>query len=652
MKKRIFGFDLGVASIGWAVVEFDRENFNHETGDIVDGKIIKSGVRTFPVAENPKDGSSLAAPRREKRLARRITRRKARRMEGIKNLFVVSGLARSREHLEKTYAEQTGGDVWDLRVAALSRRLDKDELLRVLTHLAKHRGFKSYRKAEEEKDAEGGKVLKAIKANKDLLSGDRTLAQIIVQRAGAYGKKRNSTIKDSKSNDVTDYYNSIPRDEIIRETEKIFEHQKQFGIFDENFLENFKKIAFRYRPVGAVGEMVGYCRFERGEKRAPKEAPSAELFVALGKINNLVVTVYGKRRFLNPDEKSALLELLKNTKEVKYSTISRKIFGKDAGFKFDDIDYNKTQKKNKKTGEITEIEPEDVKFYSMKGWHKLKEVFKDEWNNVSNDLQMLDTSIAVIACEKNDKSIEEGLRKLEIKSEYIKVLKDLTTDKFINLSLKALYNINPYLMEGLKYDDACDKAGYDFQTTGEKLVEKGRLLAVIPVDKSTNVPVVNRAVAQFRKVYNAMVRAYGEPDQINLEIGRELKKSHEERQKAIKKIKENEEERKEAAEYLEGQEGIAANGKNILKYRLYQQQNGKCIYSGQALDLRQLDSYEVDHILPYSRSLDNGFNNKVLCLKSENQAKRNRTPYEYFKQSGKWEEFKTIVWTTPSLGKR
>ena len=75
MKKKIFGFDLGIASIGWAVIEFDNEYFNPETGEIIDGKIIKSGVRCFPVAENPKDGSSLAAPRREKRLARRICRR-------------------------------------------------------------------------------------------------------------------------------------------------------------------------------------------------------------------------------------------------------------------------------------------------------------------------------------------------------------------------------------------------------------------------------------------------------------------------------------------------------------------------------------------------------------------------------------------------
>ena len=122
MKKKIFGFDLGIASIGWVVVEFDNEFFNPETGEVIEGKIIKSGVRCFPVAENAKDGSSLAAPRREKRLARRICRRKARRMQGIKKLFVALNLVPNLKELENIYATQIGGDVWNLRIKALSEK--------------------------------------------------------------------------------------------------------------------------------------------------------------------------------------------------------------------------------------------------------------------------------------------------------------------------------------------------------------------------------------------------------------------------------------------------------------------------------------------------------------------------------------------------
>lgn len=83
-------------------------------------------------------------------------------MLGIKRLFVAKGLVASTTELEALYAEQTGGDVWNLRAEALRRPLSKEELLRVLTHLAKHRGFKSYRKAAEEADKESGRILTAI----------------------------------------------------------------------------------------------------------------------------------------------------------------------------------------------------------------------------------------------------------------------------------------------------------------------------------------------------------------------------------------------------------------------------------------------------------------------------------------------------------
>ena len=641
MKKKIFGFDLGIASIGWAVVEFDNEFFNPETGEVIEGKIIKSGVRCFPVAENAKDGSSLAAPRREKRLARRICRRKARRMQGIKKLFVALNLVPNLKELENIYATQIGGDVWNLRIKALSEKLSAPELVRVLTHLAKHRGFKSYRKALEEQNAEGGKILQAIKENKLLLAENKTLAQVIVERAGSHGKKRNFTARDAKGNFQACYNNSIPRSEIERELDLIYQNQKQYGIFSEKLYLDFKNIAFRFRHAGSVADMVGSCTFEKGEKRAPKEAPSSEFFVALGKINNLAVYQNNQKRFLTPEEKNALFELLKNTAKVKYQTITKKIFPQQE-IQFADINYNQTAKKAK-DGSIKVINPEDALFYEMKGWHKLKSLFtKEEWDEISKDILLLDKIVTVIACEKNDESIGKELKKLNLSDESIEKLSSLTTDKFINLSLKALYKIIPFMAQGLKYNEACEKAGYDFKDNVNKLVEKrGILLDVIPAEKQTKIPVVNRTVAQFRKVYNAMVRQFGAPDQINIETGRELKKNYDERKKIIAQNKENEQDRLEAREKLL-KINLTGNAKNILKYRLYLEQDGKCIYSGKALDLNRLDEegyLDVDHIIPYSRSLDDSFNNKVLCLSSENRMKGNRTPFEYISKEEDWDNF-------------
>ena len=642
MKKKIFGFDLGIASIGWSAVEFDNEYFNIDTGEVIEGRILGAGVRTFPVAENPKDGASLATPRREKRLARRICRRKARRLDGIKKMFIAKGLVTDLAELNHLFEAKKRTDVWDLRVEALYRQLSKDELLRVLIHLAKHRGFKSYRKAVEEKDEEGGKMLKAINTNKALLSENKTLAQIIVERAGKNGKKRNYKAKNEKGKEETFYINSIPRTEIERELNLIFQKQKEHGIFTEDLYSDFKHIAFRFKPISSVGDMVGYCSFEKNEKRAPKNTPSAELFVALSKINNLTVYEDNQKRFLDTDERLSLLQILKTTQKVKYSTIAKKVFkGKD--IKFSDIDYS--IKPNKK-GEIKETNPEDKLFYEMKGWHKIKSILSDkEWEKYSQNIQLLDKVVTIIACEKNDEAISMALKNdLKLDNDIISQFIKLDFDKFINLSLKALYNILPYMHEGLTYDKACKACGYDFKDVTQ-IVEKGKagLLLPIPQENQTTIPVINRTVSQFRKVYNAMVRRYGIPDQINIETGRELKKSFDERKKIEKKIQENEETRKEASEKLR-EKNINDNSTNILKWRLYQEQDGKCIYSGKPIDINRLDEIgylEIDHILPYSRSLDNSYDNKVLCLSSENQKKSNKTPFEYL--GGDWDEFSCRV---------
>lgn len=648
MNKRVFGFDLGIASIGWAVVDFF--NFEKDCDEDQEGKIIKSGVRIFPVSEEPKTHAPLSLKRRVKRLTRRTIRRKARRMSGIKNLFIAKGLVSNLNELNDIYAKQIGGDVWNLRVAALNRKLSKEELIRVLTHLAKHRGFLSYRKNEDSNDAEQGKILKAISESVSQLNneGAKTLAELIVKRAGETGKKRNYTkvmkigSKADTSKVESFYINSIPRLEIQKETKLIFEAQNTFnGYFTKDLFDDYWKIAFRYQPIQSMADMVGFCTLEPKEKRAPKQAPSSELFVALSKINNLSLYDGDKIRFPTDEERAKIIDLLQNTKNVTYGTLQSKIF-KGLDIQFRDIKYSKNEDDDKREKENKEALKKT--FYKMEGWHTLKRALTaEQWDKLKNTLPVLDSIVNVIACEKDDKEIKKALEKLGISSDIIDRALNCNFSKFINLSFKAIYNLIPKMEKGLIYNKACEECGYDFKKKDSLVEHKGITLEAIPQEKLTLSPVVNRTVSQFRKVYNALVRKYGLPDQINIEMGRELKKSKEERLNIEKRNKENNKKNEKAIAFLTDKNFIV-NSKNILKYKLYEEQNGRCIYSNEKLDLDRIfleDHYvDVDHILPYSKTFDDSFNNKVLCLSRENTKKGNKTPYEYLStDSALWASF-------------
>lgn len=642
MKKQVFGFDIGIASIGWSVLNFDNEKFDPETGEIQEGEIKGVGVRCFQGAENT-DGSSLATTRREKRLSRRACRRKSRRMQDLKNVLVAEGLI-TQEELKNVYTKSGNKDVWTLRVEALDRILSKEELVRVLTHLAKHRGFKSYRKSAEKQDKEMGEVLKSIQANAESGIKSRTLAEAIVLRSGN-GAKRNRVVKDPKTGKKqASYINSISREEIRKEINLIYEKQKE-GYFSKSLYDKIvgsgddtnpktAGIIFRHRDIQGVGDMVGFCPFEKEEKRAPKEAPSAELFVALTKINHFSVFENQTKRFLTSEEKNLLLNLLYETENVKYQTIRKKLFSKKEGILFVDIDYEKDK-------EIKEVE--NKAFYTLKGFHAIrKAVSKDEFEILKKDICLLDQIVTIIAMEKTDLIIQQKLKELGLSVEIAEKLSDLSFKKFLHLSLKAIYNINPYLTEGLKYNEACEKAGYDFKSSGDSLVEKkGVLLGPIKPDMWTTVPTVNRAVSQFRKVYNAIVRKYGEPDEIHIELAREMCHSRDELNR-IKNEQDTFRVKKENALKALLEHGFENKGSNLLKYRLYEEQQGKCIYSGFPIDINRLceTGYcEIDHILPYSRSLDDSLSNKVLCLRKENQQKTNQTPFEYLSSQNKWDDF-------------
>ncbi len=138
MVERILGIDLGISSLGWAVVEYDKDNDENN-------KIIDCGVRLFTAAETPKEKESPNKVRREARGLRRVIKRRRVRMNKIKRLCQKYHLIKEidlHEDAGMFHSSSNRVDVWKLRHDALYRLLNGGELARVLIHIAKHRGYK------------------------------------------------------------------------------------------------------------------------------------------------------------------------------------------------------------------------------------------------------------------------------------------------------------------------------------------------------------------------------------------------------------------------------------------------------------------------------------------------------------------------------
>lgn len=658
MGKRILGLDIGIASVGWAVVEYDKE-------DVTQNKIIKSGVRIFTQAENPKNGKSLAEPRRLARGARRTLKRKRQRMKAIKWLFIDT-LDLSKKDLfvsevdETIYSKKGRIDIWQLRDEAVKRLLTNEELARVLTHIAKRRGYKSNRKVEEKGDSEGKKVLGAIEKNQTLLAEYETIGQAIYQTTKDTGIRRNK--KD-------DYLHSVSREMLLDEVSIIFEKQRSFKSTwaTDKLKDDYIDIAFSQRDFASVDGMVGKCTFEKDQPRAAKRTYSAEEFVTLTKlINTKVVLEDGSERGLSKEELEKIILLCKQSEKPSYIKIKETI-GLEKTSSFKNIeDYEA----DKKTGEI--LKNKTTKFVSaFKGFHALrkaveKTLSKTHWHNISQDTILLDEIGTIFSIHKNDEKIREALDALYFRmltEEETKKLKDtlvttISFDQFIYLSLKALEKILPYMRKGKRYDEAVPLIGYTKDTgTKQKFL---RALNKEEQNQLTN-PVVKRAVAQTRKVVNAIIREYGQFDSIHIELTREIKKSHKDRKKIEDGQKEYQKFKEETVEDFKKLFDRAPKGNELLKFRLWKEQDGYCAYSGFMGEkayikpeklIADVKYAEIDHILPYSRSLDDSMNNKVLCLAKENQDKKNMTPFEYFGNIGRdWGSYEVFVDTMKNIKK-
>ncbi len=633
------GLDIGIASVGWAMVAL---NENAEPYGL-----IRCGSRIFDKAEQPKTGDSLAAPRREARSARRRQRRRSLRKADLYELMEKNGLPGKAE-IEQAVQAGHLPDVYALRVQALDGPVTALDFARILLHLMQRRGFRSNRKADDaQKD---GKLLQAIDANTRRMEANRyrTVGEMMY---------RDPVFAEHKRNKAENYLSTVKRDQIIDEARLVFAAQRQYGAtwaspeMEAEYLciltrqRSFAEGPGKGSPYSGSNR-VGTCTLEgKSEQRAAKAAFSFEYFTLLQKINHIRIAENGTSRTLTPAERQVLLSVCCQTDKLDFARI-RKALALPEEARFNMVRYRGEQ-----TAEACE---KKEKITALPCYHKMRKALntlrKDHIRNISRE--QLDAAGAALTNPENEDKLREALKQAEFEPLEIEAL--LTLPSFAgygHISVKACRKLIPYLEQGMNYNDACQAAGYDFQ--GSQNGEKAQFLPASTEEmEDITSPVVRRAVAQTIKVVNAIIREQGEsPVSIHLELAREMNKNFQQRSELDKAMRDNSAENEKLMQELHAKfSGRKISGQDLVKYRLWKEQNEICAYSLEKLDLTRVitepDYAEVDHIVPYSISFDDRRTNKVLVLKSENRQKGNRLPLQYL-QGKRRDDF--IVYTKANV---
>ena len=605
-----WGFDQGANSIGWTVI------------DLENNLLIDSGVRIFEAGSKDlgqgDNEISKNAERREYRARMRAkTRKKSRLKRLIKELQKIDLLPNPI-----TYEFYNELNPYELRSKAIDNKIEPFEIGRAIYHIAKHRGYKSNSKATEEKSDEKSKIFKGYD---DKIGIEETEKALI----------------DSKFRTIGEYLNSLDPHEIRlrnrfttrimfeNEINQILEKQTEFypELLTEKNRDKIIKAVFFQRDLKSQKGRKGKCIFEMNRPRASKAHPLFQEFRMLQQINSL--------RLITPDrntpEKQELTAEERN-KIVNYLTENSTLaFGKD---------NNKLKEilgLDKRSGLRVNLETLD-KLQGLTTRSKIKKVITDDkfYENEEN-LEWLFNKI--YQKNNNESFVTKFENKFNFSEEQLMELSNITLEpSYASLSIKAIRKIIPFLKEGLIYSDACKKAEYNHSVIEEEVELIDELL--LP-PKIAN-PVVTTALFELRKVCNLLLEKYGRPETIKIENARDLKATKKERAKIAKEQntnrRYNDNAIKEILKYKD-----KASRDDIIKYKLWEEANNMCPYTGTNIGIQDLfnGTVQIEHIIPYSRSLDDSYINKTICLVTENANKGNKTPFEYY--SGNHEKYEKLL---------
>ncbi len=636
----ILGLDIGIGSCGWSLL------------DMTNKRIIASGVRLWETPQEPKTKASTAATRRAARSARRNTKRNADRKKHCLTLLKKHKLVPADAQAQWLQSVKKDKPVIKLRAEGLERGLTDRQWAQVLYSLCDRRGYIPH--GDSTSSGDEGKVLKAVKQNAEKLqaAGMRTVGEMLSQ-------------EPRSRNRGGDYSLCVTHNDLIVEVNALFEAQREHGNpratsqFEEEYLDIFSWQKDVSENDRRIYDQVGWCTYFKNEKRAPKSSLSSQMCEAFERVSHAVwIDEKGTEHKLPPEIKQRIVEVLfspvplKGNKSCKvtYKRI-REWMELDSDFTFKGVESEK-----EKTEEI----------YIPKAWKVMRE-------NLPNDLtvelrdnrELADIVAGCLTYASSEKNLVAVLKENCIDDKDISSLCSLpfTAQVFTGYGSRSLRALDLLISSFEDYENVTTLAQAE-EASGLKdmRLEPGerRDTSLPPYklyDPTCKNPVVLRVMGQVRKVVNAIIKEYGMPNEIHIELARELKQSKHEKQVISERNRATRDAREARVAKITEELGVVPKKSLIKKVEAWEEQGGRCVYCGNPISYERLiaeDHFaEIDHALPFSRTCDDSQSNKVLSCKACNQNKKNRTPYEWAQDGGiNWEDFSLRVTRNKKIGQK
>ncbi|MBQ9874570.1 MAG: type II CRISPR RNA-guided endonuclease Cas9 [Thermoguttaceae bacterium] len=659
--KYILGLDLGVGSVGWAVVPCDPNQISETT--------LKMGSRVFDPGmdgniEMGKD-ESRNLKRRAARGIRRNFWRRRRRAVKLFHILQNAGLlppveCRSPEarqalfneldkNLRKTYfpnasRTETQTFLYRLRAKALDEELSLEALGRIFYSFGQRRGFQSNKKMGEdlnEDDKELGKVKGGIAELETKIreSGSRTLGEYFA-----------SVDPEEEGARIRGRY--VGRAMYKTEFEAIWKSQARFhsDVLTDALKEKVFKGIFFQRPLKVQKFLVGHCELEPDKRCIAKGDPLFQEFRYWQRLLDLQIRdENGRYRPLSREEQDAVASALETSEKLKFDDIRKlldipkpkrvKKGDWDAGvyrfnFELDGESSDKGLVGNRTRAKIREALAESG----------APEATVEQIDRIAREILFYDNDDA-LARKLQNPTPKSGLPEYDVATS-VALSKVRLEPDYGSLSRKAIDKLLALMKEKRIPLQTARKELYGDELR-ERASAKARALLDPVVDALGQIrnPTVTRSLTELRKVVNAIIRRYGKPEFVRVELARDLKRGKKEREEIFKRNNERKKEREKYEKEIPKLAGYSfvPTKRDILKYRLWLECGGVCPYTGKTIDLRVLfaeaSPIDIEHIIPFSVSLDDSFGNKTLCFAEENRSvKRNRTPFQCYAHTEKWGE--------------